>query len=103
MDFAVAIVLLLIPDGPFTRWFSWNPADVKGLRTQPSALRWMERREEAPRYEDPTELPGGSKLGRFWTNCKSLRWCGRPPYNRLLANLFLKADYNIIASGTTEL
>ena len=41
-----------------------------GCTAQLPALRWMEGRERAPTYRDPTVLPGGAKLGMFWHNCK---------------------------------
>ena len=30
----------------------------------------MEGRKDAPAVRDPTELPGGGRLGRFWRDCK---------------------------------
>ena len=53
----------------------------------------MEGRRKAPNTRDTTELPGGSKLGRFWVRCRHERSCGKPPYDRLLNNLVLRADY----------
>ena len=48
---------------------------------------------------DQTEqLPGGTKLGIFWMGCKNNRRCGRPPYDRLLTNPVLRADYRITAA-----
>ena len=44
-------------------------------------------------HRDQAELPGGGKLGLFWNNCKHNRMCGRPPYDRLLDNPVLRADY----------
>ena len=55
----------------------------------------MEGRESAPRARDPTVLPGEGKLGIFWMHCKGKRKCRRPPYNRLLTNVVLRADYII--------
>ena len=60
----------------------------------------MEGRAKAPKCSDTTELPGGGKLGIFWKECKSRRRCGRPPYDRLLTNPVLKADYRTHRSGT---
>ena len=68
-------------------------AKIQTVRTQPSALKLMEGRERAPRQCDPTELPGGGKLGWFWSHCKRGSRCGRPPYDRLLTNPVLRADY----------
>ena len=48
---------------------------------------------------DPAELPGGSKLGVFWDNCKSKRKCERAPYDRLLTNPVLKTDYRSQAAA----
>ena len=45
---------------------------------------------------DRAKLPGGGKIGYFWAHCKSERKCGRPPYDRLLTNPVLRADYRII-------
>ena len=42
---------------------------------------------------DSTLLPGGGRLGVFWDNCKHRRTCERPPYDRLLTNPVLRADY----------
>ena len=53
----------------------------------------MTGRKGIPKAKDVTKLPGGSKLGRFWDNCKSERKCRRPPYDRLLVNPVLRADY----------
>ena len=61
-----------------------------------SALRWMEGRANPPKYRNTTELFSGTKLGWFWGNCKSERRCGRPPYDRLLTNTVLRADYRIV-------
>ena len=66
---------------------------VQAARTEPSALRLMEGRNMTPKFFDTTELPGGAKLGLFWNNCKRLRRCGRPPYDRLLTNLMLRENY----------
>ena len=62
----------------------------------------MEGRAKAPKCSDTTELPGGGKLGIFWKECKSRRRCGRPPYDRLLTNPALRADYRIHCPGTRE-
>jgi hypothetical protein len=50
---------------------------VDALRTEWSILEWVEDREQPPRQDDATELPGGSRLGIFWRNCKSERKCAR--------------------------
>ena len=67
--------------------------NVQVVQTQSSALRFMEGRKKAPKSLDPTELPGGSKLGKFWNNSKSEKRCGRPTYELLLTNPVLRADY----------
>ena len=48
-----------------------------------------------------SELPGLGevKVGRFWINCKFNRMCTRPPYNQLLINPVLKADYRTHHGG----
>ena len=66
---------------------------VQAARSQPPALKLMEGRERAPKFRDTTELPDGSKLEKFWSNCKCARRCGRPPYDRLLTNPVLRDDY----------
>ena len=43
----------------------------------------VEGREEPPNCNDTTELPGGGRLGKFWTDCKSRRKCATPPYDQL--------------------
>ena len=55
----------------------------------------MEDREEHPKWNDTTELPGGGTLGGFWHQCKSWRKCGKPPYSLLLDNRVLRADYRV--------
>ena len=62
----------------------------------------MRDKVSVPKHNDPTELPGGGKLGRFWTHCKSLRRCRQSPYDQLLDNSLLKADYRGITNGTRE-
>ena len=49
--------------------------------------------EQAPKARDPTELPGGGRLGNFWHRCKARRLCGRVPYDQLLTIPVLRADY----------
>ena len=39
-------------------------------------------------------LAGGARLGMFWNNCKSRMRCSKVPYDRLLANPVLRADYH---------
>ena len=46
-----------------------------------------------PRQKNETILEGGTKLGKIWENCKSRKRCVKPPYDRLLTNLVLRADY----------
>ena len=53
----------------------------------------MEGRGRAPKHRNTTKLPDGTELGRFWSDCKVKRRCGRPPYDRLLVNPVLRADY----------
>ena len=59
----------------------------------------MEGRKAVPKQRDLTLLPGGGKLGVFWTNCKAKRKCRRQPYDRLLTNPVLRADYRTL-NGT---
>ena len=47
----------------------------------------------APTVRDSIELPCGGKLGTFWTHCKSMRRCEKPPYDRLMTNPILRVDY----------
>ena len=74
--------------------------------TEPSTLKLTQDSKETPKRRDPTELPGGSRLGLFWMDCKDRRLCGRPPYDRLLTNPVLRADYRAgnvrIHRGTRE-
>ena len=65
------------------------------VRAELPALRLMRDRTYPPRFMDVTVLESGTKLGFFWSDCKSERRCGRPPYNGLLNNLVLRADYGI--------
>ena len=62
-------------------------------RAELPALRWMGNRGHLPKDRDQTTLAGGAKLGRFWGDCKSLKRCAKAPYNRLLTNPVLRADY----------
>ena len=57
------------------------------------ALRLMRDRALAPRSTDPTLLEGGTKLGPFWRSCKRRKNCKKVPYDKLLTNPVLKADY----------
>ena len=74
---------------------------------EPPALAWMEGRAKAPKRRDDTRLPaGGPMVGMFWHHCKSQRKesenrerrCGKPPYDRLLDNPVLRADYRPTAA-----
>ena len=47
-----------------------------------------------PKQGDQTVLEGGAMVGRFWTECKRDKRCTRPPYDELLTNPVLKADYH---------
>ncbi len=59
----------------------------------------MEGRSERPKWNDSTPLAllCGAKRGVFWDNCKRFRRCRRPPYDRLLDNHVLRADYRFDA------
>ena len=59
------------------------------------ALRWMGDRTHPPRFMEQTILDGGARLGMFWSGCKTKKRCTAPPYNRLLTNSVLRADYRI--------
>ena len=50
-------------------------ANVQAVRTQITALVWMKGRNKSPVQRDPTELPGGAKLGNFWYDCKRASKC----------------------------
>ena len=63
------------------------------MDTDMSSLELMTERKEKPKAKDATKLPGGGKLGKFWTHCKSRRKCRNSPYDRLLINPVLRADY----------
>ncbi len=63
------------------------------LRSELPALRWMGDNGHPPKHKNPTVLDGGARLGRFWAHCKWERRCTKPPYDRLLTNPVLKADY----------
>ena len=70
-------------------------ANVQTLQTEPSALRWMEGRAEPPKYTDKMRLSGGGPMvGWFWVSCNIRRKCDNPPYDRLLTNSVLRADYS---------
>ena len=77
---------------------------VGALQVEWSALAWMAVRQRAPRQMDKAELPGLGEVnvGKFWINCKSRRRCGRPPYDRLLTNPVLRADYRTRLRGTSD-
>lgn len=72
---------------------------VQAVRIQPPDLELMKGRNSAPMHRDPAKLPGGGKLGKFWHNCKSRGRCVRPPYDRLLSNPVLRADYRTTATA----
>ena len=55
----------------------------------------MQTREKPPKRYETTALPSGGKVGGFCSNCKHDRRSGRPPYDRLLTNPVLRADYRI--------
>ena len=79
---------------------AWN---VRDLRAEPPALGWMEGRARPPKRGDKTRLPGGGPMvGPFWDKCRSQRKCTRPPYDRLLSNPVLKADYHVTDSDMGE-
>ena len=68
--------------------------NVDHLRVQSRpALRWMGDRTHPPKARDAMILGGGSRLGKFWTICKSRKRCARSPYDQLLTNPVLRADY----------
>ena len=72
--------------------------NVDDLRAQLPLLRWMGDQAHPPKDNDRTILGGETKLGTFWRNCKCERRCGKPPYDRLLTNPVLRADYRITAA-----
>ena len=61
----------------------------------------MNGRKHAPRARDPTQLPGGGGVGWFWKDCKGLRRCNKSPYDRLLTNPVLRADYRATTTRET--
>ena len=63
----------------------------------------MGGRAEPPKRTDTTRLPGGGPvIGTFWADCRGKRRCGRPPYDRLLANTVLRGDYRVHRSSTRD-
>ena len=56
----------------------------------------------APKLDEATPSGGGPRVGRFWHNCKSSSKCVRAPYDRLLTNPVLRADYRTHRSGTRD-
>ena len=68
---------------------------VQALRADWSALAWMAYHQKPPKFKEKAELPGLGEVnvGMFWDDCKCKRRCGRKPYNRLLVNPVLRADY----------
>ena len=62
----------------------------------------MGDRTQPPKYKCQTILEGGARLGMFWSDCKNRKGCKlmRYPYNQLLTNPVLKADYHNTRSGT---
>ena len=100
------MVLLLLGAGlsllPSRAGATWTKIrkNVDHLRVELPTLRLMWDRTHPPRYTDATVLEGGVKLGRFWTYCKFRKRCAKPPYDRLLANPVLRADYRCPPSDT---
>ena len=72
------------------------------LRTEWSALAWLGDRQNPPMVMDEAKLPGMGviKVGQFWRDCKCVRRCVRAPYDRLLTNPVLRADYRTHHGGT---
>ncbi len=64
----------------------------------------MADRQTPPKHRDTAELPGlgDVRVGLFWVRCKTERRCGRPPYDRLLNNPVLRADYRTRHGGTRD-
>ena len=57
----------------------------------------MEDREQPPTVNDKTRLSGvGPLVGRFWVECKVEWKCIKAPYDRLLTNPVLRADYHCV-------
>ena len=75
---------------------------IQAVLIRMSVLVWMKGRNQAPISRGTVLLPGGGKLGLFWRNCKRWMKCGRPPYDRLLTNPVLRADYRAHLSSTRE-
>ena len=57
------------------------------------ALRWKANQPYPPKAKDHTMLDGGVKLGWFWSDCKHNKRGAKTPYDRLLTNPVLRADY----------
>ena len=75
------------------RWASTR-RNVDHLRSEPPALKWMRDQALPPTARDRTRLDSGPRLGPFWAHCKSENKCMRAPYDQLLTNPVLKADYH---------
>ena len=76
--------------------------NVDHLCAELPALMLMRDRTHPPRYSDTTVLEGGARIGRFWNKCKRDKRCTRPPYDELLTNRVLRADYRCSFRGTRE-
>ena len=74
--------------------------NVRHLRAELPTLRWMGDRAHAPKSNDQTMLEDGARLGCFWSRCKYRKKCMKPPYDRLLTNPVLRADYRCSVSVT---
>ena len=60
----------------------------------------MENQANPPRVSEKACLGGGARIGGFWHNSKRRHRCTRAPYDRLLCNAVLRADYRCAHSGT---
>ena len=78
---------------PVSKYASTAEKNVTHLRAEPPVLRWMGDRAQPPKSKNQTILEGGATLGQFWANCKYAKRCTRSPYDRLLTNPVLRADY----------
>ena len=63
-------------------------------------MLWMKGKTEPPRQRDRLKLPNdGPMVGMFWHR----RRCERPPYDKLLSNSVLRADYHTQYRGTRDI
>ena len=63
------------------------------LRTELPALRWMGNQIHPLTYRNETTLDDKAKIRVFCSECKYKQRCTKHPYDQLLTNSVLKANY----------